>query len=151
MMDAEIELLGQGLAAIPILESLFSGEAKNQFGIPYRELGLPLRCGLEVARRLGRLAKPLEAYLREELRSGNFVAAMALGALESLEDESISSLAFALNDSKSVDLPYESACALIRCGQSTHPTVTAVTSSSIRAAKVLEKVTTHFAKVGQNV
>jgi hypothetical protein len=72
MIDAEQSLLRQQADAIPLLASVLSGDAKNSYGVPYRSLGLPLRCALEVAIRLGPAARPLESLLREELRQGNF-------------------------------------------------------------------------------
>jgi hypothetical protein len=55
MIDAEQELLALGVDAVPILASVLSGQAKNEFGVPYRVLELPLRCALEAAIRLGLL------------------------------------------------------------------------------------------------
>ena len=141
MMDAEIALLRRGADAIPLLETLFNGEAKNDFGVPYRSLGLPLRCALEVARRLGPVARPLEPYLRAELRQGHHVTAMALGSLGSLEEESIHELAAKLDDAAGiVDLPYESAKALLACGQASHTAVKKAANRSDKAANVLAKV-----------
>lgn len=57
---ATAELASQKEAALLVLTSLFDGSAKNQHGIPYRELGTPLDCGLVAAGRLGPIAKPLE-------------------------------------------------------------------------------------------
>src|SRR5436190_7659634 len=77
MMDGEKQLLALGDKAVPLLEAFLSGAAKNRFGVPYRTLGLPLRCALEVSRRLGPMAKPLERHLRDELKRGDPIAAMA--------------------------------------------------------------------------
>jgi hypothetical protein len=132
MIDAEQELLVLGDQALPILESLLTGAAKNRFGVPYRSLGLPLRCTLEVARRLGPVAKPLERYLRDELRRGDHVAAMALGSLGQLEDASVVELAVVLK-AGNWDLSMESAAALVRCGAVQHSAVLKVMNESPRA------------------
>lgn len=139
MLEAERELLRLRQDALPILESLFTSDAKNQFGVPYRKLGLPLICALEVVCRLGPVAKPLEAYLREELRNGCRTAAMALGSLGSLDDLSIMELAQALQV-HNLDLSHEAAAALIRCGQADHELVSAVTKNSERASAILARV-----------
>lgn len=138
MMDAEIELLRRRAAAIPILETLFNGQATNDLGIPYRQLGLPLRCALEVARRLGPVAKPLEALLRRELNDGHFVAAMALGSLGSLEEESIQGLANGLRGD--IDMAAESALALIACGADSHPAVLEALAQSERASRDFRRI-----------
>ena len=152
MMDAEYELLKQGEKCLPVLVSLFDGSAKNSFGVSYREIGLPLRCGLEVARRLGPIAKPLESYLRGELSARNslsFVAAMALGSLGNLEEASIIALATSLDTvemtaaggvSGQLDLNAESAVALIKCGKDNHPAVLEVLDRSSAAAKSFASV-----------
>ena len=131
MMDAQQELLALGSRAVPILESVLKGEATNEFGVPYRKLGLPLRCVLEVAKRLGPVARPLEALLRIELHGGHFVAAQALGALGSVENRSIDELAAHLDHKanelsgfpNSLDLAAECAVALIRLDHGKHPAV----------------------------
>ncbi len=142
MMAAEQELLALGESAVPILETFFSGEAKNEFGIPFRQLGLPLRCALEVARRLGPIAKPLENHLRSELRAGHFVAAMALGSLGSLEESSVSELALSL--SGDLDMSTESAVALIKCRQVENPLVLAAASQSEKVSEVLKRTSRYL-------
>ncbi len=138
MMQAEQELLELGDAAIPVLRSLFSGEARNEFGVPYRNLGLPLRCGIEVASRLGAVAKPLESYLRDEAKGGNHVAAMALGSLGALELQTVEVLAQSLCGD--LDLASESARALILCREGdSSPVVQALTASK-RAASMFSKI-----------
>ena len=142
MMDAEQELLALGVDAVPILASVLTGQAKNEFGISYRALGLPLRCALEVARRLGAVARPLESLLRVELHAGNFVAAMALGELGSVDDQTVEELAGHLDYvtnctngfDRVPDLTCEAAVALIKLGQETHPAVTTALMLSDRAA-----------------
>jgi hypothetical protein len=142
MLDAETELLALGSDAIPILDSLLTGTATNEFGVPYRNLGLPLRCVLEVAIRLGTIARPLEPLLREELRRGDFVAAQALGVLGAVDEDTIEELAahldFDVNKRigaiRAVDLTSESAIALIRLGHAEHPAVLAALKQSPRAA-----------------
>jgi hypothetical protein len=141
MLQAEQELLDLAEGAIPILIALFSGEARNQFGVPYRQLGLPLRCAMEVASRLGQIAKPLEPYLRDELRKGDHVAAMALGSLGTLEQSTVEDLAESLD--RGLDLSYESAIALIRCNEVENSAVRNMVAGSAKAAVVLTKVRSH--------
>lgn len=135
MIEAEQELLALGEAAVPILTTLFSGEARNEFGVPYRELDLPLRCAIEVAKRLGRIAKPLEPYLRDELKRGDHSAAMALSALGDLEQETVNALAASLHGD--FDLSHESAYALVCCGEAENSEVRKVVESSERASALL--------------
>lgn len=160
MIEAECELLAQGENALPVLFSLFDGTAKNAFGVAYREIGLPLRCGLEVARRLGPIAKPLEFYLRGELNvesTYSHVAAMALGSLGDLEEASIIALASSLDTveltaaggvSGHFELCSESAVALINCGARNHPAVLEVLDRSRAAAKIVAKIHSYLARQG---
>jgi hypothetical protein len=141
MIEAERQLLSLGVDSLPALESLLKGEAKNSFGVPYLQLGLPLKCALEVACRLGPVAKPLELHLREQLRRGNPTAAMALGSLGTLEQDSIIQLAVSLEGD--VFLAMESATALLACGEASHPTVLEVAARSKAAASVLERASAH--------
>ncbi len=152
MMEAEIELLALKEGAVPILESLLSGEAKDRSGVPWRERGLPLRCALEVARRLGPVAKRLEPYLREQLKAGHAVAAMALRSLQTLDEASIAQLAESLANTDDIDLPSESAAALIDCGYSDHPLVVAARSRSEKAAWVFARMARYLAgeRSGEN-
>lgn len=142
MMDAEQDLLGQGPGAVAALAAFFNGEARNEWGIPYRQFGLPVRGALEVACRLGPLAKPLEAFLRAELDDGRLVAATALGGLGMLEDASVQSLARRLRDGP--DMACESAIALIRCGMQTHPLVANVLVNSYQATRQFRRTEAFF-------
>jgi len=119
MLAAEQDLIKLGEVAIPELMSLFSGASKNKFGVPYRNLGLPLRCALEVACRLGPVARPLECFLRDELERDPVAAMQALGSLGELQPDSVAILAAYLDgsiESIASGLPMEAAVALIRCG-----------------------------------
>ena len=138
MIEAEQELIALGAEAVPILESFFDGSAKNKFGVPYRQLGLPMTCALETARRIGSLSKPLEFYLREELKSGNHTAAMALCSLGSIDEESVAALAESL--SEGLDLASESAVALIKHDQASHGAVSKKLSESEPAAVIFKRV-----------
>lgn len=141
MMDAEQELLEMGPDAVPLLEAIFSGEARNQFGVPYRRLGLPLECALETACRMGPTAKPLEKRIREELKQGVYrAAAMALRKLAPLEDESVVALANAMGNDGNLDLSFEAALILMQLGHSTHAAVQRCLAEKPAAAKVWEKV-----------
>ena len=142
MMEAQQELLDQGEGAVDALAAFFSGEQANESDMPYRQYGLPMRCAIEVARRLGPLAKPLEAYLRAELDDGRFAAAMALAELGSLEEDSIHSLARRLRDGS--DMGCESAIALIKCGAETHPAVTQVLANSYQATREFRRTEAVF-------
>jgi hypothetical protein len=137
MLDAEQELIEMGAQAVPILKSLLNGEAKNAFGVPYRELGLPLRCALETARRLDGAAKPLESLLANEVANGHPTAAMALGSLGTLNQISIESLANALDGH--IELAFESAAALSRCRELDNKIVLNKISQSDRAALIVGK------------
>ena len=129
---ATVELASRGEQAMPILQGLFDGTTVNRYGVPYRRLGTPLDCGLVAAARLGPLARPLEPFLRAALREGHAYAADALGALETLEDESIAALADALSVAWTAD---SAAAALARCKASEHPSLRAAIDSSEDAAK----------------
>jgi hypothetical protein len=131
---ATAELASLGARAIPILELLFSGEAKNAAGVSYRLLGSPLDCALVAAGRLGPLAKPLEPYIREALDSGHIYAVEALRFLGALEEKTIEVLVEKLVGSDSL-LSGESAATLVRCGAVNHPAVREVERTSPHAAK----------------
>jgi hypothetical protein len=49
MLEAEQALLRLGRDALPVLESLFTGDAKNQFGVPLSKVGFTV--GLRVGSR----------------------------------------------------------------------------------------------------
>lgn len=132
----ELESLGDG--AIPLLEAIFSGEAKNKFGVPYRNLGLPLTRALIVARHLGPISKPLEKYLILELKSKHREAPAAIGALGNLSDDGIEALIGSLGD----DILYsvEVAAVLKKCGLLNHQLVAKAVSLSPIARKAVEAV-----------
>ncbi|MDK2126405.1 hypothetical protein [Parachitinimonas caeni] len=101
----------------------------------YRKLGLPLRCAVEVAAQLGRIAKPLERHLREEFKKGDHRAAKALGMLGTIEQETVAALAESLLGGP--DLSHESARALVCCGEAENPEVRKVVESSEKAKAIL--------------
>lgn len=144
MLAAQQELIDMGAQAAPILASLLNGDAKNSFGVPYRELGLPLRCALETAIRLGQAAKQLEPLLVKELANGDCTAATALGALGTLGQESVDFLAHALDGSDGNDpehnLAFESAAAILRCGELGNPSIQKRISQSEPAANLMRQV-----------
>ena len=90
------ELAELGTAALPILELLFTGKAKNNFGVPYNEL-IALDCGYITCKLLGVLAKPLENYIRVGIQKNHPYAIEAAGKLMNLEEKTIIALAEALN------------------------------------------------------
>jgi hypothetical protein len=142
MVAAEQDLVSQGDTAIPILQALLDGSAKNGYGVPYRALGLPLRCALEVAARLGPKAKPLEPLLVMDLEAGNAAAAAALGQIGQASDQAIERLARSMVSAQPVDfnLPFEAARALMRLDVATHPAVMGVPSTSDKARAVWARV-----------
>jgi hypothetical protein len=71
------QLAALGKEAMPILRSLFSGEAKNRWGIPYIKIGA-LDAGLVTVGLLGSLAKSLEPFVREYIIVGHPYAPEAL-------------------------------------------------------------------------
>ena len=104
------DLASKGKTAIPVLETLFNGSAKNQYGISYREIGA-LDCGYVTAKILGKLAKSLEKYIREGIDSDNAYAIEAAGFLADLEYATAVSLTKAV-----IRNPYgESPFAFVRC------------------------------------
>jgi hypothetical protein len=139
MIDAEQQLLAAGADAVPVLEAIFNGEAKNEFGVPYRLLGLPLERALEVAARLGPLAKPLEPWIREEVvRDVYRIAPVALRRMPPLEDGSIVALAGALSGVS--DTAFEATVTLIELGHAEHPAVQDCIATSPAAAKMWQTV-----------
>lgn len=144
MIKAEMELIGLGRKAVPILESLFNGEARNEYGVPYRQLGLPLRCAMEVVVRMGPIAKPLEPYLRDEVAT-DYVAATCLRHMGSLEEDTVLVLAHALGGDGDHEMVAAAATTLVMCGAGDHPRVLAASMKSERARTWLEKAR-RFAK-----
>ncbi|MBO1748136.1 hypothetical protein [Stenotrophomonas indicatrix] len=148
MIEAEMELIALGEGAIPILETLFNGEARNEYGIPYRNLGLPLQCAMEVVKRLGPTAKPLEHYLRAEVPTWGRVAVLCLGSMGTLEEETIVVLADALRSDDNLvvsEVPY----VLIRYGAGEHPAVVAALSQSEKARRFFNKTLEHLKSRGE--
>jgi hypothetical protein len=143
MLEAETRLLEQGVNAVPELRSLLSGESKNRYGVPYRDLGLPLRCALQVAMRLGPLARPLEPLLRDRLEQGDEAAARALGVLEVLDPATVRLLARQL-DRYPDGIAMESARALIRCDCAGHPAVLQTLEASEAAETAWARAVAHM-------
>lgn len=138
---AASELATRGQDALPILEALFNGEARNEWGVPYLSLGTPVDCGLVAAARLGCVAKPLEGHLRAALQRGHQYAAAALGALGTLDDASVETLAVALGRSGADAV--EAAQALLRCNAIEHVAVKEAVGSSPRAVFAIEWARRH--------
>ncbi len=129
------DLARLGSDAIPILFSLFSGEAKNKFGVAYRSVGA-LGCGYVTAKLLGELAKPLEPYIRAGIDDGDAYAIEASGNLGELEEETALALAKHL-----VSDPFGSVAAysLVRCGQNINPRVLSILRSNRQSIASLER------------
>ncbi|MCV2366462.1 hypothetical protein LNV23_23815 [Paucibacter sp. DJ1R-11] len=132
---ATTELAARGAEAIPVLRSLFSGEAKNAFGVPYIKLGTPLDCALVAAGRMGPLSKPLEPYIRDALSIGCNYAAHALASIGTLEEATISALATQLKNPLLIST--DSAVTLAHCGQLNHPSVIEAVKSSLQAERAV--------------
>lgn len=120
-----------------LLRSLFDGTATNKSGIPYRQLGIPIDCALVAVAYLGPIAKPLEPYLREEVRSGHPYASSALAVLGILQDESVAALASQL-DAEHL-LAAEAANALVCTGNNQHIAVKAAMMRSTRAKDAIQR------------
>ena len=105
----------------------------------------------------GTVARPLESLLRAELHAGNFMAAMALGELGSVDDRTIEELAAHLDYVSNCengfghahDLTYEAARALLKLGQETHPAVTTALMLSNRAIVDFGKVKAFLLRTGR--
>jgi hypothetical protein len=132
----ELESLGDG--AIPLLEAVLSGEAKNKFGVAYGNLGMPLTRALIVARHLGPKSKPLEKYFIIELNNKHREAPSTIGALADISDEGIEALIGSLGD----DILYslEVATVLKKLGLLNHVSVQRAMAISPVARKAIEAV-----------
>ena len=75
-------LASHGGNAVAVLRSIFDGTAKNQFGVSYSSLGMPIDCALVVISLLGPVAAPLEEFVCQQLRVGHPYAEDALKALK---------------------------------------------------------------------
>jgi hypothetical protein len=152
MLDGEQSLVAMKGEAIPLLRNLLDGTAKNANGVAYRNLGLPLRCALEVASRLGSQAQSLESLLVKELQAGSAVAAKALGGLGRVSEATVEALAVSLEPPTAarfdIDLPYEAGLALMRLGAAEHPSVLRLIEASKRAEANWAKVREWAAKQG---
>ncbi len=133
---ATCELAAMGKDAVPILIALFDGEAVNEWGVRYRDLGTPIDCGLVAAQRLGTGAKPLELFLRDAVLSGHRYAPAALAALGTLEEASIAALSKSLS-SEDLLFSAEAAGALHVAGLINHPCVARELEISPHVLRVL--------------
>ncbi|MBN3727000.1 hypothetical protein [Burkholderia sp. Ac-20379] len=139
MMAGEQEILSLGEGAVPLLRGLLDGSARNAFGVPYRNLGLPLRCALEVAMRLGERANGLEALIVLELQRGDPTAAKVLAEFRRVSESAISGLSEALT-SENIELRYEAAYALMQLNCDFHPAVVRNLAQSSGAQTAWNKV-----------
>ena len=129
------ELAALGGQAIPILESLFNGSAKNAFGIPYSKTGA-IGCGFVTVKFLGPVAKTLENYVREGIEQDHLYAIEAAGYLSEIEQETAFALARALIRHPAS----EASASLIRCGYSENSKVLEIIGLNSMAYKNLEKI-----------
>ena len=107
------DLASKGELAIPILEALFNGKAKNKNGISYNKIGT-LGCAYVTVQMLGDIAKPLEKYICKGILENHSYAIQASGAFSKIKDETIIALARALNSDPVSDAAYS----LSQCGES---------------------------------
>lgn len=135
---ATYELAELGTEAIPILQSLFDGSAKNSFGISYNKIGA-IHCGYVTIKLLGPIAKPLERYVKEGIDQNFTYAIEAAGYLLDLEEETVIALANA-TARRNPDAVYS----LVRCGQSDNPKVIEIISQNELAIKWLESAKKYF-------
>ena len=138
----EKTLAGLGKEALPVLESFFSGKACNRWGVAYRAFsGHAMRCVFATIFLLGPVAKPLEPWIRAELKNRDPMCADALAALEVLEPESIEALAFCVRQPD--DMAWQAASALIKCGYGAHPAfqdaVASLAENKTHGARMLER------------
>jgi hypothetical protein len=120
-VHAVAEFADMGDRGVQVLEALFSRQATNDFGSPYRDIGA-YACGLEAAARLGAHAKPLERHLREGVEAGYSVAAAALRKLDVLDPASVDALINAV-ESENSTLGLEAVDALLKHGLDGHPAI----------------------------
>lgn len=135
--EATIKLSQLGHRAIPILEALFSGQARNNWGVSYSQLEAPLDCALVAIQHLGPIAKPLEPFVSELLKSSHPYAIKALGALGSLAESSIFELCICLTQNGEIAL--ESASTLFKCGAADHPLVKEVIAQNPSISTVFDQ------------
>jgi hypothetical protein len=140
-MVATHELAALGNRAIPILESLFDGSAKNASGSSYCKIGA-LGCGYITVGILGPLANELESYVREGIQQDDPYAIEAAGALSEIELET----AFALAQALIRNPASEASASLIRRGYSEDITVLRIISGNTVAIKSFEKTKAYMSK-----
>ncbi len=133
------DLAALGLAALPILESLFSGSAKNQFGVSYSQIGT-IDCGLLVIGMLGAKAKPFERYVREWVEKGSPYAIQAMGKIGDIEEPSVMALARALLDQPHSDASF----VLVKRGEHNNPKVLAMIDDNKPALFAIEMAKRFF-------
>ena len=143
-LGATYELASLGKDALPILESLFDGSAKNKFGVPYSQIGVT-SCGYLTCELLGNVARPLEYYIRLGIEEDECYAISAAGFLLQIEDETALALARAL-----VRNPYsEAGASLIRCSKTESFGVVEIINSNTIAAKSFEQTKSYMLKYNE--
>ena len=135
------ELASLEKEALPILESLFNGSAKNKFGVPYNKIGAT-SCGYVAVKLLGAIAKPLEVYVRAGIEKDDNYAIEAAGYLWEIDQETAIALAKALVRNPAS----EAGASLLRCSKSENPEVIKIISSDPTAAKSIAKTKTYMSK-----
>jgi hypothetical protein len=135
------ELASLEKKALPILESLFNGSAKNEFGVPYNKIGAT-SCGYVTIKLLGAIAKPLEVYVRGGIEKDDSNAIEAAGYLCEIGKETAIALAKALVRNPAS----EAGASLVRCNKSDNPEVTKIISSDTTASKSFAKTKAYMSK-----
>lgn len=75
------ELASYGERAVPLLRAILDGSAVNQYGVPYRRLGMPVDCALVTVKMLGPTAGSLRELVQAEVGASHPYAEAALRAL----------------------------------------------------------------------
>lgn len=122
------DLAALGERAVPILAAICSGDAKNEFGVPYRNLGQPLLCSFVTIGMLGPKARELEPFFLGGIRDRHAYAVEAIPRLGPLSDQAIRDLAGCIGAGSLVS--WEAAETLRDCGQLDTPIVAEVVASS---------------------
>lgn len=142
--DLAIEhVAAMGEEGISLLESLFSGSAVNEHGIPYRLLSQCLYCGVKTVHRMGGTARRLTPYLNEILLNDcmgvGAEAALALGCIPDPSLETVHALAKGLSGEGFAAI--ECAATVIRLGLLGRPEILeAVTALSENCEREILRV-----------
>ena len=138
--SATHDLASLGEQALPILETLFNGSAKNKFDIPYSKIGA-LGCGYVTVSLLKDIAKPLEQYVRKGIEDNHPYAIEAARYLPDIEEETAIALAYSL-----IQKHYEASYVLVETGKDKNSKVIDIIKEYPEAIKHLEKANAYLSK-----